>query len=727
MSVPVLLTLLDTNTAAQAASAVNDLVVPAAASLRMEDEQLKNCASYVDVASVTGFVNAPKIDANAEQTLLLNAADNELKSDTTTTTANTACLPSLHTFSVQLDFQLQPYEFVGLTGETKALGEWRLEQSIELQREIAENNIWSANVLLPCLNEPTAGLSYRYFIYTKDAMGRKQIRRWETHLQPRRLLTHQLNEVEAQLPDRFGVIDGMIDGMIDNDNEAKHKILQVKRGWLTTETIVQFKFERERMFRVRDVNKFDAEHIQIKVEPLVKRSEHFVEVHVDVARLSYGESHLQQQPPSGAAYRRGDVLIFHLTVVDMTSNGYNFTFYTPAGQLVGTTEIKPEMLVGSEGELHLDISSEAKVVAQLTLPYVVVRPYANAKLLDFRTTYAHYWPKSWPKLDVGHRGNGKSYVHDPPAERENTLASFMRAYESHADMIELDVHLTADGVPIIYHDFGVYTAPLGKQVHSREQLEHVLIKDLDYEAIKNLRVFAVIKGEVVEYPAHNAEPRFDHRIFPRLYDVLANLPKSLGIDVEIKWPQRTACGGVEALQSIDKNLFVDRVLDTIIQYGCGRPLIFSSFDADICTMLRFKQNIFPVMFLTQGETKKWSPFMDLRTRNFVQAINNAQAFELAGTAPHAEDFLGEHGAALMQKAVQAGQIAVVWGDDVNSKERIKYFSTIGATAICYDRADLFVPEQKERAFFNSSDLIAEFEAQCPAATTTTTATTLTSA
>ncbi len=48
-------------------------------------------------------------------------------------------------------------------------------------------------------------------------------------------------------------------------------------------------------------------------------------------------------------------------------------------------------------------------------------------------------------LRIGHRG---ACAHAP----ENTLASFRKAIELGADMVELDVHLSADGVPVVIHD-----------------------------------------------------------------------------------------------------------------------------------------------------------------------------------------------------------------------------------------------------------------------------------
>lgn len=633
------------------------------------------CASYVDAAAAIAAGNY----ATGNELLHSAAASN--------------CKPTLRQFNVRLQAPLAPEEQLGLTGDAKALGEWQLSRCVPLER--LDDLSWQTTVRLQSCRQ----LEYRYFVYVEDASGHKQIRRWETHFKPRTMPANPEQHLGQQV-DIFG---------ITNSDEPSP---QVHRGWLNHEAIVQLKFNGEKMFQVHDIETFDPQHVQLKIVPV----EQTPGLAVEYSKQQYGQSHLQQQPPHGVPYTKGDIVIFHITVPleRMMLQTFRLECYSLSHELLGSATLSASQLTGSEGLLQLHIKSAKQAdetLARLRLPYVLVQPYQYSPL-DFKTTYAHYWPRSWPNLDVGHRGNGKSYIAEAPLERENTIASFLSAHAHHADMIELDVHLTADGIPVIYHDFGLRTAPPGKQIEKPDQLEYVLIKDINYELLKRLRIFSVINGKVQEYPAHNAEPRLEHRIFPRLVEVLQQLPRSLGIDVEIKWPQRRQGGGSEAEQTIDKNFFADRVLHEVIQYGCGRPIIFSSFDADMCTMLRFKQNIFPVMFLTQGETTKWQPFSDLRTRNFMAAVNHAQAFELAGTAPHAEDFLGENGAEMLQRARNQGQIAVVWGDDCNSKERVKYFTQIGATATCYDRSDLYMPEAKQRAFFNSSTLLAEFDDQC---------------
>src|SRR5207248_9246873 len=50
-----------------------------------------------------------------------------------------------------------------------------------------------------------------------------------------------------------------------------------------------------------------------------------------------------------------------------------------------------------------------------------------------------------PPAIVAHRGSWSEH-------RENTLAAFSAALDEGADLVELDVWLSADGVPMVHHD-----------------------------------------------------------------------------------------------------------------------------------------------------------------------------------------------------------------------------------------------------------------------------------
>lgn len=89
---------------------------------------------------------------------------------------------------------------------------------------------------------------------------------------------------------------------------------------------------------------------------------------------------------------------------------------------------------------------------------------------------------------------------------ENTLAAFRRALASQADAIELDVHLTRDGIPVVFHDDNLrrLTGVRGR-LSGKTWLE-----------LKPLRVLKSAEG------------------IPRLADVLAFTRRRIVVQIELK-------------------------------------------------------------------------------------------------------------------------------------------------------------------------------------------------
>ncbi len=77
--------------------------------------------------------------------------------------------------------------------------------------------------------------------------------------------------------------------------------------------------------------------------------------------------------------------------------------------------------------------------------------------------------KRYPVI-TGHRGFQERYP-------ENTMVSFAAAVEAGADVIEMDVHLTRDGVPVIIHDETVDRTTDGRGRVGKMLLEE--IRELD--------------------------------------------------------------------------------------------------------------------------------------------------------------------------------------------------------------------------------------------------------
>jgi len=92
----------------------------------------------------------------------------------------------------------------------------------------------------------------------------------------------------------------------------------------------------------------------------------------------------------------------------------------------------------------------AGLVGSVSVDFLVVKPFESVP-----NTYVEGGAPAWRPIKlIGHRGTGadkycKEDAHHIP---ENTIASFTEAFKS-VGMVEFDVHVMRDGVPVIYHDF----------------------------------------------------------------------------------------------------------------------------------------------------------------------------------------------------------------------------------------------------------------------------------
>ena len=76
-------------------------------------------------------------------------------------------------------------------------------------------------------------------------------------------------------------------------------------------------------------------------------------------------------------------------------------------------------------------------------------------------------------LKIGHRG-AKGYV------AENTLASFQKALELDVDIIELDVHVSKDNIPVVIHD-----ATVDRTTNAKGKVIDFTAKELQNLGIQN--------------------------------------------------------------------------------------------------------------------------------------------------------------------------------------------------------------------------------------------------
>lgn len=118
------------------------------------------------------------------------------------------------------------------------------------------------------------------------------------------------------------------------------------------------------------------------------------------------------------------------------------------------------------------------------------------------------FPSTWPSqrpLIFAHRGAS----HAAP---QNTLVAFRKALEMGADGVELDVHLSADGVPVVIHDERVDTTTNGSGA----------VADLTLAQLQALDAGV------------RFDPAFAGERIPTLEEVLTTFGQRLLINIELK-------------------------------------------------------------------------------------------------------------------------------------------------------------------------------------------------
>lgn len=609
-------------------------------------------------------------------------------------------------FNVLVNIDLNAHERIALSGNCDELGNWDPDHSVMLIR--SKENVWSTDLQIPNDIE----VQYRYFVSSVDpnthAAG-VHVRRWESNLKPRSIASGQHIENES-IMDTFGTIGG---------------IEKIDRGWLTNETIFQFKFfnnpflmkdrikNRLLYVKITPMNlRIHAENSTVTMDESLSNdtrensTDQPAYAFCEVATLNGANYIFEPQEQFGRAYNPDDFMVFNITITEPENVAYLIDLYTYRSRAAAQDEppyhlgyhyLLPNLLKHSEGQLEMPITcaNKHRPLGMMKMNFVKITPLNHSKC-DLRVSYARYWNPKWKGLDVGHRGAGTSFKSSSDGViRENTIASLKRAAEHGADMVEFDVQLSKDLVPVIYHDFLVYVSLKKKMSLESNDMLELPMRELTLSQLKNLKVYHVFEGK-------NREAKFfdedlaEHQPFPELADALVQIDPHCGFNIEIKSAQRLQDGTYESNHSpIDKNLYVDSILNVVLDKGGSRRIVFSCFDADICVMLRNKQNIYPVMFLTLGQTMRYPQYNDPRCNKIDHAVKFACANEILGIVPHSEDLLRD--ISQLNLAKDMGLIIFCWGDDNNSKDTIKYLKDMGLHAIIYDKVDV-LKDMKESVF-----------------------------
>ncbi|XP_050530961.1 glycerophosphocholine phosphodiesterase GPCPD1-like isoform X2 [Daktulosphaira vitifoliae] len=632
------------------------------------------------------------------------------------------------TFTVEAD--TIDGQILCVSGNCEALGNWNADKAFVLTNthmtKVKNNRtyyIWTGKIDLPTNQQ----VLFRYFIaYILEPDGEYITQRsilvhsWESHYEPRS---------ESSYDDANTTYD-----LYGSKNGNKH----VNKGFLTNEYAVQFKLFKEpiKFWKTKFENKKDLMCVKVTPIKLSKRPSKtgkaisnnilieelssqepnnisFGFPFVEVANIP-GDYSFQLQSQFGNLLMLNTLHIFQTKVHNFGCMGYLFDIFMKKESLeeppyhVGFTHVLPNSMINSNGVITAPITSiRHQPIGELKIAYLVIKPSRDITCtLEKNKTLD--WKSSYDPLDIGHRGSGSTFtkfVSDTSNIRENTIASLREAGNKGADFVEFDVQLTKDLVPIIYHDFKVSMATRSKTDVLAENVEmvEVPLKQFSFEQLQRLKIYHVKEPYSLSEGHFLNDLRNDYQPFPKLETALTNVDINVGFNIEVKWTMELQDGTYELDNPFDMNLFVDKILKTTFDFAGIRNIVFSCFHPDVCTMLKMKQNKYPVLFLTQGVTKRWPSYEDIRCHTVQTAVYHAACHDLMGVNVHSEDLLRDLSQINMVK--ETGLSLFCWGEDNNCKDVVNKLKKLGVNAIIYDKLDK--SEEKQKSLENPTIFITE--------------------
>ncbi|CAD25011.1 similarity to GLYCEROPHOSPHORYLDIESTER PHOSPHODIESTERASE [Encephalitozoon cuniculi GB-M1] len=256
---------------------------------------------------------------------------------------------------------------------------------------------------------------------------------------------------------------------------------------------------------------------------------------------------------------------------------------------------------------------------------------------------------------IGHRGCGENRLTTTNL-MENTISSFLEAYRRGAKWVEMDVQLTKDEVPVVFHDFGIQTGG------SYAGINEVTLEE-----------FLSLVGNPDEK---------EHHLPCTLSKLLDQIGNEHGINIEIKYPlpSEEREHGLRGLIPAEK--VVERIVETVQRSG-RQKVIFSSFHPYVLLLLKLRLPSSNIYMLTEANNNKENPY--------TGTLYDALYFSAK---------LGLDGVVLDWNCISASPIhivkafesfdlkTIVYGSGVNNRDVIHILNEAGVHGIILDNLDL---------------------------------------
>lgn len=266
------------------------------------------------------------------------------------------------------------------------------------------------------------------------------------------------------------------------------------------------------------------------------------------------------------------------------------------------------------------------------------------------TSSLHKFDQNKP-LVIAHGGGG----HLAPS---NTMAAFKHAYELGADVLEFDIHMTADGHLVVIHDPTINRTTNGTGRVSKMTLQQIQSYDAAY-SFRDLNGSYSYRGKGVTVPTVD-------EVFATIND-----PDML-YNIEIK----------DSNEPHLYNEISEKLWNLIQDYGLEENVIIASFDQAIIEMVLEASDGKALVSGGRDEITKFVIFHKLFLNGLYR--QNVHALQM----PTKEGDINLADVKLIRGAQRRGMHVHYW--TINDPETMKQLIDLGADGILTDRPDLLI-------------------------------------
>ncbi|KCZ79542.1 hypothetical protein H312_03066 [Anncaliia algerae PRA339] len=257
---------------------------------------------------------------------------------------------------------------------------------------------------------------------------------------------------------------------------------------------------------------------------------------------------------------------------------------------------------------------------------------------------------------IGHRGSGMTNISEYYIE--NTFHAFRNAFNRGAKWVELDVQLTKDEVPVIFHNLYVMVDD-----------KKIPVASLNYEELK-------IYHEEKYYFSNNESK------LTTLKEVLNHFD-SFGFNVEIKYPMFHESIDIHDYQYMDPLNYVRKIVGNINFEN--KKIFFSSFNPQIIFALKLLDLKKPIYFLLDSTEN----ITDVHHANsLLNAILFAKTLNIAGIVV-VDTHLSGDCSELINFLHSLNLKILTYGDNINNPDEAKRLMSYGIDGIITDNLDSF--------------------------------------